>query len=432
MSKRKREGSTETSFKKTEADETVSYSADLYLDTVNRNRLDFDLEKVCSVTLATVNIYACLVCGRYFQGRSETSAAYHHSIEADHHVFLKFQPRWRTESQVFILPDNVAVKNDTLKDVVNNACPKFSADSLLSPSSPCSLLNGETYMPGFLCVSNCADATGAVALALAHVKPLRNFLLQSDLSDASRFRDCKLLNRYGLTVRKVWNQTAWRRTVNPVELYQTIRALSKDQFCTVSTSEYTDAAEFMQWMLSQLQLELASSNSDFKSLIADCFQPFAGGWFLPLPLEQVPLIHGNDARSVPHVQLEVLLAKEKIHLAPPQTQRGGKGSSEPSDYLIIKFQRFAKLNFATEVNPTTISFPLVKLAALSSYYNLIAMISLDDQRNLADQKKRSYCTHILEESSNTWYCIKDSAVEKVVADTLLLAKVYIQIWKRVE
>lgn len=36
---------------------------------INRNLLDFDFEKLCSVSLSNINIYACLVCGKYFQGR---------------------------------------------------------------------------------------------------------------------------------------------------------------------------------------------------------------------------------------------------------------------------------------------------------------------------------------------------------------------------
>lgn len=39
-----------------------------YLDTVDRKRLDFDFEKLCSVSLSHVNVYACLICGKYFQG----------------------------------------------------------------------------------------------------------------------------------------------------------------------------------------------------------------------------------------------------------------------------------------------------------------------------------------------------------------------------
>lgn len=39
-----------------------------YLDTINRQLLDFDFEKLCSVSLSRINVYACLVCGKYFQG----------------------------------------------------------------------------------------------------------------------------------------------------------------------------------------------------------------------------------------------------------------------------------------------------------------------------------------------------------------------------
>jgi U4/U6.U5 tri-snRNP-associated protein 2 len=66
----------------------ASGGSDLYLDTVNRDMLDFDFERLCSVTLSNINIYACLVCGKYFQGRSRTSPAYAHSIGEDHHVFI--------------------------------------------------------------------------------------------------------------------------------------------------------------------------------------------------------------------------------------------------------------------------------------------------------------------------------------------------------
>ena len=41
-----------------------------YLDTIDRNVLDFDFEKLCSVSLSRVNVYVCLVCGKYFQVRT--------------------------------------------------------------------------------------------------------------------------------------------------------------------------------------------------------------------------------------------------------------------------------------------------------------------------------------------------------------------------
>ena len=53
-----------------------------YLDTVNRQLLDFDMEKVCSVTLSNLNVYCCLICGKYFQGRGRSTPAYTHSVAA--------------------------------------------------------------------------------------------------------------------------------------------------------------------------------------------------------------------------------------------------------------------------------------------------------------------------------------------------------------
>ena len=42
-----------------------------FLDTVDRRSLDFDFAKVCSVSLSDQHVYACLVCGNYFQGEED-------------------------------------------------------------------------------------------------------------------------------------------------------------------------------------------------------------------------------------------------------------------------------------------------------------------------------------------------------------------------
>ena len=70
-----------------------------YLDTINRPRLDFDFERVCSVTLSNQNVYGCLVCGRFFQGRGKKTEAYTHSLHVGHHVFINLHT-----SHVYCLP----------------------------------------------------------------------------------------------------------------------------------------------------------------------------------------------------------------------------------------------------------------------------------------------------------------------------------------
>ena len=59
-----------------------------YLGQIKRYLLDFDNEKVCSVTMQNLNIYACLCCGKYFQGKGKTTQAYIHALEDSHNVFI--------------------------------------------------------------------------------------------------------------------------------------------------------------------------------------------------------------------------------------------------------------------------------------------------------------------------------------------------------
>ncbi len=59
-----------------------------YLGSINRNVLDFDFEKVCSVGLSGQNVYVDLVDGKYFQGRGKGTLAYKHALEKAHYVWM--------------------------------------------------------------------------------------------------------------------------------------------------------------------------------------------------------------------------------------------------------------------------------------------------------------------------------------------------------
>lgn len=140
------------------ADEQSAYSAtsrqqaptegysDLYLDTIDRSVLDFDFEKLCSVTLSNINVYACLVCGKYYQGRGPKSHAYFHALEVGHHVYVNMQTK-----RVYVLPEGYEVKSKSLDDI------KFVVDPRLSKEEVARLdkeardawdLLGKKYRPG--------------------------------------------------------------------------------------------------------------------------------------------------------------------------------------------------------------------------------------------------------------------------------------------
>lgn len=72
-----------------------------YLGMIKRHLLDFDFEKVCCISLTNNNVYGCLVCGRYFNGKGTKTPAYEHSIEYNHYLFINLN-----SGQIFCLPDN--------------------------------------------------------------------------------------------------------------------------------------------------------------------------------------------------------------------------------------------------------------------------------------------------------------------------------------
>lgn len=165
---------------------------------VNRKLLDFDYEKVCSVTLSNANVYACLKCGKYFQGipymqrffnhhvgRSKTSPAYMHSLQEDHRLYINLN-----SLRVFLLPESNELADQSPFDDIRFAiCPRFSEHQIRSLSSVDANktiskrhldLHGKEYICGFVGMNNikCNDSINAVLQALLHVNPLRDHLLR--------------------------------------------------------------------------------------------------------------------------------------------------------------------------------------------------------------------------------------------------------------
>lgn len=84
-----------------------------FLFNCDRSLLDFDFEKLCSVSLSHINCYACLVCGKYYQGRGQKSHAYTHSVQEGHHVYLNLETH-----KFYCLPDNYEIIDSSLSDIL--------------------------------------------------------------------------------------------------------------------------------------------------------------------------------------------------------------------------------------------------------------------------------------------------------------------------
>ena len=239
---------------------------DLYLDTINRSVLDFDFEKLCSVSLSNINVYACLVCGRYFQGRGPKSHAYFHALEVDHHVYVNMETK-----RVYVLPEGYEVHKKSLDDIKYVVDPKFSEqdvknlDRIARESTD---LSNKKYRPGYVGMNNIKanDYLNVVVQTLAHVVPIRNFFLLHEFPQTAS----QLLIRFSTLIRKIWNSRAFRNHVSPHELLQEITLRSSKRFTLANQS---DPVEFLSWFLNKLHLTLGGSKTKpFSSIIQKTFQ----------------------------------------------------------------------------------------------------------------------------------------------------------------
>lgn len=226
-----------------------------FLDTVNRHVLDFDMQKVCSVTLSPNHVYACLVCGKYFEGRGRHTPAYTHALQAEHHVFISL-----SDGRVWCLPDGYEVTDASLADIKYALDPRFLPAQLASLDTSSRLsrdMQGVPYLPGFVGLNNLrkSDYANAVVQALAHVPPLRDFFLQP-----SNYASCPspLVQRFGALLRRIWSPASFKSTVSPVELMAEVSTRSRKRF---TASEPAEASEFIVWLLNTLHSDLTARDA---------------------------------------------------------------------------------------------------------------------------------------------------------------------------
>eukprot|EP00736_Rhodelphis_marinus_P005238 Rmarinus@m.3068 len=221
-----------------------------YLDTINRAVLDFDFEKLCSVSLTNLNVYACLVCGKYFNGRGPKTNAYLHALQCNHHVFINLH----TE-KVYVLPDSYEVEDSSLDDIKAVLNPKFD-NSLIKKldTTPFTAqgLDGMPYIPGTVGLNNIkeTDYVNVVIQALQRVRPLRNFFLRHD-----NFKTVKspLLLTFSELTRKLWHAHNFKGQVSPHEFLQAVSLASNKRF---RSGKQRDVAEFLSWLLNAMHRDL--------------------------------------------------------------------------------------------------------------------------------------------------------------------------------
>lgn len=244
-----------------------------YLDTINRNVLDFDFEKLCSVSLTRINVYACLICGKYFQGRGTNTHAYTHSVADSHHVFLNLH-----NLKFYCLPDNYEIIDSSLNDIKYLLNPTFNNEIIRQIDSPnvkpSRTIDGTLYNPGIVGLNNIKfnDYCNVVLQALTHVPPLRNYFLREE-----NYKNIKrppgdslftMVQRFGELMRKIWNPRNFKAHVSPHEMLQAVVLWSNKQF---QITQQGDPIDFLSWFLHTIHRALRGNKNPNSSIINKTF-----------------------------------------------------------------------------------------------------------------------------------------------------------------
>lgn len=429
-----------------------------YLDTIDRKLLDFDFEKLCSVTLVNLNVYACLVCGKYFQGRGRNSQAHLHSLAANHHVFINLQ-----DERVYCLPEGYEVFDPSLQDIKYCLNPKFTPEEAMRLDSNTKLsqaLDGTTFIPGYVGLNNIkhTDFINVAVQALVHVPPFRNFFIVD-----TNYKKCTdlLVLRFGELVRKIYNAKNFKDHVDPHELLQAIVTVSEKKF---QIGVLGDPMEFIQWFLNHVHRALGGTKKSGSSIVHQVFQGLIevttlkektnsqGERYTESKTEVVPFLNlaldvpppplfkdETEKNIIPQIPIFDLLTKfdgEHETYIPKLGERKKFKLVKLPPYLILHFKRFTKNTFFMEKNPTIVTSPL-KHFDFGPYlrdlpkksditkYDLIANIV-----NEGEPAKGSYKAHIYQKVTNQWHEMEDIVVKPIMPQLIALSESYIQVYEK--
>ncbi|KAI9511727.1 spindle pole body protein [Russula earlei] len=433
-------------------DNGAGHGSDLYLDTVNRAAMDFDFEKVCSVSLSNINVYGCLVCGKYFQGRGRNSYAYAHSIHDDHHVFINLET-----TKVYVLPDGYAVSDPSLEDIAFVLSPSFSPSGVASLSTSIHLLkpsydlSSKPYIPGYIGLNNIKrnDHMNVIIHSLLHVPPLRDFLLLSRFDG----KQSELVKRFAALAKKLWNPRLFKSQVSPHEFLQEVGRASGGKFRLETQG---DPVEFLRWLLNDLHRDLGGSKKKNSSIIFSTFQgqvrtetqqvvvrpdasdnqrpvfdidreirattsPFL---FLAVDLPPPPLFQDAVEKNIiPQAGIHAVLAKyDGVNTQESRGQLRRFNCQQLPPYLIIHYKRFTKTTSSADQHPLSV-------------YDLIANVIHESVAGTTRDKENTVWKVQLRAGNGTgenekWFQIQDLIVEEIRKEMVFLGETVIQIWER--
>lgn len=465
---------------------TTKRHEEIFLDTINKEMLDFDTEKLCSVSLSNFNVYCCLVCGKFLQGRSRSSYAYEHAVEENHRLFMNMETK-----KAYLLPENFELTSpkatNTLSAIREALSPEYipqRVEELLQLPKTGFDLHHMRYTVGFIGLNNISanDYANVVIQALAHVAPIMKFYLSLSFEENKDLQEkvsrrSTLNAQFSMLLRKLWSDRLFRSHISPREILQLISSLSKKRF---NIDVQSSPKDFMVWLLNHLYMELVKvlgsknvlsqslqgkvevttipiltktneklNKVDFTIENARSTTNISKFWLLSLSLYPTSSSKNdnepeNHMNKIPEVSIFDLLAKydgnNKVQ-GSASDLKSYKLIEPLPPYLIFHIDRELSSDFIRN-RQVVVKFP--RVIDMSPYvkghsnhtlnYKIISsirhqLIPGNELDRSDDRHQWSICV-CKNADKNEWLQIKDLEVKKYEEELMFLDENYIQIWQR--
>ncbi|EDR24939.1 pre-mRNA-splicing factor SAD1, putative [Entamoeba dispar SAW760] len=408
-----------------------------YVETVDRNLIDFDKEKVCCKTLKTNQIYCCMICGKYYQGRDVGSPAYVHSLEENHHIFLSLNTK-----QFFNLPHGNEVIEPSFKDIINALDPVYTSNDISHLDDENKVIQlkdhfNKKYIIGFIGFNNLGrtDSINCLVQSIGHCKEIRNLLLSYEEIEkiSSKARCGELIKRVSMLIRKQWNPTLIKSVISPYELMSELNRLKK----SFSIEKQEDLIEFYMFFINAL-LPLTQSfqgqiqiEEGKKKYIKHCI-------CIPLDLPPMPLYPDQmKEKIIPQLLLKDILKKYDGKTETLIGKRSVKYLIKKlPKYLTFVIKRFERNTFQGDKNITVVEFE--DTLDMSDYvvndsikqqtnYHLVSAIKHDG--GIEDGTYSSFLYH---QSLKKWFEINNEEVKEAFFPLIKVSAICLLIYEQDE
>uniref|UniRef100_A0A0N4ZCY4 ubiquitinyl hydrolase 1 n=1 Tax=Parastrongyloides trichosuri TaxID=131310 RepID=A0A0N4ZCY4_PARTI len=243
-----------------------------YLHTIKKSFLDFDLQRVCSVSGISRNVYVCLVCGKYLHGQEPFTPAWDHAFDENHRIFYSFRT-----SNFYCLPDRYKIIDTELENVRNEIDPKFDENLIKMidlKDSTFKSLDKKICYPGFIGLKNLGynNSFNVIVYGLAHVPKIRNyFLIADNYNNLNKYPFDSfgiLAPMFGKVVRKLWNSRSFKSYTTPYGLLEAVISCSSGKF---QFNKEFNIFEFLEFFLNTLHLSLNGTLRTDSTIIFSAF-----------------------------------------------------------------------------------------------------------------------------------------------------------------